>query len=149
MSMTMLAEDNRETLDHLDVALDSAIERLSRLTMTVDRLSGSPPLTRNPGLRAQLRRSAMDALSHTARACELCSAADRRRLLLRSLRALGELGYFARLAGASSALGALDVCRIEGLAAEAADLLQEALSPSPASEPGAHQPFAGLPTPLF
>jgi hypothetical protein len=126
--MRVLTEHTEPDMGSLGRSLELAVERLGWLTTTVDAFSASRPLAGNSGLRAQLRRSAIDALSHTARAFEEDSSCDRDRLLMRSLAALRELRHFAHLAGVSRCLTKADVSRLDGLSQDAGAWLQQALS---------------------
>ena len=89
----MNAEKSNRSLDHL-----------GELTTHVDRLSTRDPLRSHPTLRSQIRRSAVDALTHAACAIEAMNRRDRERLYRRCLSALDELHTYARLAAGQGAL---------------------------------------------
>lgn len=88
------------------------VERLGVLATYVDRLSAKFPLREHPGLRAQMRRAAMDGLSNGACCVEASPGRDHRSLLLRSLGAVSELETFSRLA---LAVGAVTTTEAEHL----------------------------------
>lgn len=75
-----------------------AVEQLGALATYVDKLSAKFPLREHPGLRAQMRRAAMDGLSNGACCLEASPGRDLRALLLRSLGAVSELETFSRFA---------------------------------------------------
>jgi|GEM_PF-3535608 len=81
-----------------------AMEHLGALASYVDRLSAKFPLREHPGLRAQMRRAAMDGLSNGAYCLEALSDGDHRALFQRSLGALSELETFSRLAHKAGAV---------------------------------------------
>lgn len=90
-------------------AVQTAVDRLGALTTYVDQLAAKFPLKDNPGLRSQMRRAAIDSLSHAACAFEAVSARDHRDLMLRTMGALGELDTFARLGAQSGAVTRTEV----------------------------------------
>ena len=81
-----------------------AVEHLGALATYVDRLSAKFPLKEHPGLRAQMRRAAMDGLSNGACCLEASPGRDHRALPLRSLGAVSELETFSRLAHKAGAV---------------------------------------------
>lgn len=96
----------------MELRAKAAVERLGLLATYVDRLSAKFPLREHPGLRAQMRRAAMDGLSNGACCVEASPGRDHRSLLLRSLGAVSELETFSRLA---LAVGAVTTTEAEHL----------------------------------
>ena len=82
----------------------TSLEYLGELATHVDRLSARDPLRSHPTLRSQIRRSAVDALTHAACAMEAMNRRDRERLYRRCVSALDELHTYARLAAGQEAL---------------------------------------------
>lgn len=90
--------------DESQLTAKLVVERLGALATYVDRLSAKFPLKEHPGLRAQMRRAAMDGLSNGACCLEAVPGRDHRILLLRSLGAVSELETFSRQALQSGAV---------------------------------------------
>lgn len=89
----------------MDAKLSSrSLQNLGELTTHVDRLSANHPLRSHPTLRSQIRRSAVEALTHAACAVEAMSKRDYERLYHRCLGALDELSTYSRLAAGQGAL---------------------------------------------
>jgi len=80
-----------------------ALDHLSALVSSVDRIAASPELLMQPALRAQMRRSALDALSYAAQAGDDGEESQRQRLLLRASSALNELQTYCRMARLAAA----------------------------------------------
>ena len=82
----------------------TTVQQLGALAAYVDQLSAKYPLNANPTLRSQMRRAAIDCLTHAACDLESISARDHRDLMLRTIGALGELDTFSRLGAQAGAL---------------------------------------------
>jgi hypothetical protein len=108
-----------------------AFRSLSTLTSHVDRISGKEPLRSHPSVRDQMRRSAMDALSHTACAVEALTAGDFRRLLDRTMGALTELETLARIGEKAGALRPQETEQVIGLARESGEVVRTTLGSRP------------------
>jgi hypothetical protein len=106
---------------------------LSSLTSQVERLAAADPLRRYHSLRDQLRRSALDALSHAARALEPIGEEERRGLLLRTLGALYELETLAKVAAKAGALPSDDTDDLVLLAREGGRIIRGRLAGVPAT----------------
>lgn len=132
---TMAAPTKPECECGAEHALQTSVEQLGQLTTYVDRLSAESPLADFPSLRAQMRRSAIDALTHMACALEAAGFADFRRLALRSLTALAELDTFGRMAHVSGALTPSEAGRLELLVAQAGRALRLALAAAAEANP--------------
>jgi four helix bundle protein len=125
--------------------LAAEVDRLAVLTTFVDRASAQQPLAEHPGLRAQMRRSAMDAISHAACAAEATSLDDYQRFLLRTLSALRELDTLTRIGLARQAVSPGQAHRIGDLVAQILASLERALQGERSTTRGtAMRPAAGL-----
>ena len=102
--LTELIQEGGLVGEDLQVMTARAVQQLASLATYIDRLSAKFPLRDHPGLRAQMRRAAMDSLANTACALESVSRRDYRNLTLRSLGALSELETFSRLADKAGAV---------------------------------------------
>ncbi|MBU2602002.1 MAG: four helix bundle protein [Actinobacteria bacterium] len=103
----------------IEYATQKAVARLGNLATHVDQLASKFPLNSSPGLRSQMRRAALDALTNVACGLEATSAHDYRQLMLRSRCALSELDTFARLGGKSSVITPTEVSHLALLVQQA------------------------------
>ena len=78
---------------------DPVLGHLSHVAMAVDRLCFHESTIPSSSLRIQLRRAAVEALSHAAQALEPVSDDLHRQLLKRTLGALYQLETLTRVAG--------------------------------------------------
>lgn len=115
----------------VEYATQKAVSRLGNLATHVDRLASKFPLNSSPGLRSQMRRAALDALTNVACSLEATSVNDYRQLMHRSLCALNELDTFARLGSKSNAVTPSEVSHLALLVQQADHAIRLGLQECP------------------
>ncbi len=126
-----IVPDEPRGWSEIEYATQKAVSRLGNLATHVDQLASKFPLNSSPGLRSQMRRAALDALTNVACGLEATSADDYRQLMLRSLRALNELDTFARLGSKSNAVTPSEVSHLVLLVQQADHAIRLGLKECP------------------